>query len=64
MNKPIDFQELFQTFKKRVQQEAQKRKPKNTANPGKYGFESEESVEEPIALDILNEAMVQRTEVV
>ena len=49
MNKPIDFQELFQTFKKRVQQEAQKRKPQNTANPNNYGFESEEAIEEPIA---------------
>ncbi len=42
MNQPIDLKNLFETLKARVQQEAQKRKPKSSANPDHYGFESEE----------------------
>ena len=42
MNQPLDLKNLFETLKTRIQQEAQKRKPKSSANPDHYGFESEE----------------------
>ena len=42
MNQPIDLKNLFETLKTRIQQEAQKRKPKSSADPDHYGFESEE----------------------
>jgi hypothetical protein len=45
MNQPIDLKNLFERLKIRIQQEAQKRKPKNTADPDHYGFESEEPEE-------------------